>query len=233
MQKAYLSRAGARTWVSECSRSRRKPAQARSNQKVEWILEGATRVFDRQGLRGTTNLIAAEAGVPIGTLYEYFPNKLALLEMLAERHLEDASGRVNRLVDGWRLHPPSLVDALIADVVDAIIDTHVSHPSLHRLLAGLASSYPAVTRRALDLQKRLLAAMTSETVRLQPDLVDAERRVRLIVATISTTAHSLLEAGDADAEQWSAHLRSLAIAYVSKPVEPKQLHRRMAAQLKP
>ena len=218
MRKAYVTPAGARTRVSECSRPRRKPGQARSSEKVEWILEGATRVFDQQGLRGTTNLIAAEAGVSVGTLYEYFPNKQALLEALAERHLEDALTRVNRLVDGWRLHPPSLVDALIGDVVDAIIDTHVSHPSLHRLLAGLAPAYPAVTRRAMDLQKRLLAAMSSETVRLQPDLADADRRVRLIVATISTTAHSLLEAGDADAEQWSLHLRSLAIAYVNSPV---------------
>ena len=225
MRKAYVTPIDARTRVSEYPRPRRKPAQARSNQKVEWILEGATRVFDRQGLRGTTNLIAAEAGVSVGTLYEYFPNKQALLGALAERHLEDALTRVNRLLDGWRLHPPSLVEALIGDIVDAIIDAHVGHPSLHRLLAGLAPAYPAVTRRAMDLQKRLLAAMSSETVRLQPDLVDADRRAKLIVATISTTAHSLLEAGGADVEQWSLHLRSLAIAYMSRCIEPEQLRR--------
>ena len=51
----------------------------------------ATRIFDERGYRATTtNHIAAAAGVSIGSLYQYFPNKDALLAALAERHVNQA-----------------------------------------------------------------------------------------------------------------------------------------------
>lgn len=74
---------------------RRRPTQARSKQTVEAILEGAARVFRREGFEATTNRIAEEAGVGIGSVYEYFPNKQALLHALAERHVELAESRIS------------------------------------------------------------------------------------------------------------------------------------------
>ena len=63
--------------------ARKRPVQSRSKQTLEWILEGAARVFRAEGFDATTNRIAATAGVSIGTLYEYFPNKESLLVALA------------------------------------------------------------------------------------------------------------------------------------------------------
>lgn len=58
------------------------------------MLEAAARVFKREGFAATTNRIATAAGVSIGTLYEYFPNKQALLLALAERHVELAEAEI-------------------------------------------------------------------------------------------------------------------------------------------
>jgi AcrR family transcriptional regulator len=58
---------------------RKRPSQARSQELVDAILDGAARVFRRRGFAATTNEIAEAAGVSVGSIYQYFPNKLALL----------------------------------------------------------------------------------------------------------------------------------------------------------
>jgi AcrR family transcriptional regulator len=70
-------------------RPRREPAQARSAQTDAVILAAAARVLEREGpARFTTNRVAARAGVSIGSLYQYYPNKAALLFRLHEREWE-------------------------------------------------------------------------------------------------------------------------------------------------
>ncbi|MGK9273306.1 TetR/AcrR family transcriptional regulator [Williamsia muralis] len=71
------------------SRARKTPVQDRSRFMVDVILEAATRVFDSEGAAGTTNRIADVAGVSIGSLYQYFPNKHAIMAALAWRHLDE------------------------------------------------------------------------------------------------------------------------------------------------
>src|SRR5271154_4777544 len=71
---------------------RKLPRQQRSEATVESILEAAAQVFERHGYAaGTTNRIAERAGVSIGTLYQYFPNKDAILIALARRHLAEGT----------------------------------------------------------------------------------------------------------------------------------------------
>jgi AcrR family transcriptional regulator len=68
---------------------RREPTQDRSKQRVERIVDAATHVFAEGGYEGaTTEAIAERAGVPIGSLYQFFPNKKALFEAVGNRHLE-------------------------------------------------------------------------------------------------------------------------------------------------
>ena len=68
---------------------RRTPKQARSRATVEAIVEAAAQVLERKGPEGlTTNGVAERAGVSIGTLYQYFPDKQALLLAAARRELD-------------------------------------------------------------------------------------------------------------------------------------------------
>lgn len=69
-------------------RLRREPTQRRGRERVEAILDAAEHVFAEQGFeRATTEAIAARAGASIGSLYQFFPNKRALFDALAARHI--------------------------------------------------------------------------------------------------------------------------------------------------
>ncbi|MFN5165613.1 MAG: TetR/AcrR family transcriptional regulator, partial [Pseudomonadota bacterium] len=67
-------------------RPRKSPRQVRSADTVETILAAAARVLERESLAGfNTNRVAAVAGVSVGSLYQYFPNKSALIAALIDR----------------------------------------------------------------------------------------------------------------------------------------------------
>lgn len=71
------------------SHLRNRPRQARSAARVELLLDVAEEVFEEVGYdAATTNLVASRAGVPVGTLYRWFPDKAALAEALTDRYLE-------------------------------------------------------------------------------------------------------------------------------------------------
>jgi AcrR family transcriptional regulator len=75
-------------------KARKVPAQSRSQETVTVILEASARILESDGLRGfNTNAIAERAGVSIGSLYQYFPNKDAIVLALIggfEKALHDA-----------------------------------------------------------------------------------------------------------------------------------------------
>jgi AcrR family transcriptional regulator len=76
---------------------RKKPQQRRSQATVDAILDAAAIVFGSDGFAAAnTNAIAERAGVSIGSLYQYFPNKLALLEAVRERHIKGLWEEIGR-----------------------------------------------------------------------------------------------------------------------------------------
>src|ERR1700691_6490396 len=69
---------------------RKKPRQQRSQATVECILDATARVLCSTGYdRASTNRVALAAGVSVGSLYQYFPSKEALVAALVERHVEE------------------------------------------------------------------------------------------------------------------------------------------------
>ena len=123
--------------VDHTLKPRKRPLQARARRTVEAILEGAAQVFEKYGYaRTTTDRIAERAGVSIGSLYQYFPNKDAVVVALAERHQEVVLQRVrDRLhgIEGEALAAMDL-DVLLETFVGDLLELHRDHPRLYRLL---------------------------------------------------------------------------------------------------
>ena len=113
---------------------RKKPVQARSKESVRAILEATAQVFEQYGYAaGTTNRIAERAGVSIGTLYQYFPNKESLAVALLEDHLSKGQHLLNDWVGEVLASGMNLTQA-ITFFIEGMLDMHAGYPRLHHVL---------------------------------------------------------------------------------------------------
>lgn len=123
---------------------RKKPKQERSKATVEVIVEATTRIIEESGLAGlTTNHVARRAGVSVGSLYQYFPDKAALVEEVRARFAARfQSGMLGLL---GRLPGLTLREALRA-WVETVVDLHRESPGVH---AAVGTGSPDDAREAL------------------------------------------------------------------------------------
>jgi AcrR family transcriptional regulator len=111
---------------------RKTPKQRRSGETVEIILEATARILVSDGYdHASTNKIALAAGVSIGSLYQYFPNKEALVATLCERHISEmlaiCEGKLAEVATA-----PLPVAA--REIVCALLRAHAVEPKLHKVL---------------------------------------------------------------------------------------------------
>lgn len=149
---------------SSPSGMRRQPRQARSQERVNRILDVAEELFASQGYATTTtNAIAAQAQVPIGSLYQFFPDKTAILQALALRYGEMLHQELARIDEAAGALP-------LTDYVNQLIDTTdrflTSHPSYYAIFMEVqgtireleeidaASDAQLIEELAISLSKR-------------------------------------------------------------------------------
>lgn len=176
---------------------------------MQRILEAAAHVFAEHGyVGGTTNRIAEQAGISIGSLYQYFPNKDAVLRALMDSHVDDGARLLSeRLSEGL---PEKLEDTLRV-FVRATIDNHRDNPRLHRVLFEEAPRAPAFLARVHELEQLTVDA----TVRLLEQHPDARAGGRLNAQIAVTTIESLVH----------------RIVTSQTPVDPQQLEDEIVALL--
>jgi AcrR family transcriptional regulator len=170
-------------------RPRAAPRQQRSRETYDRVLDAAAAIFKEFGYAGTTtNKIAEAAGISIGTLYHYIPDKDALLYSLTERHLASGTDSIVNVFLRLRSEQLGLEESLRA-IISTIIDMHVNEPNLHHLLYDSAP-------RSEELQKRLKeadAAMATEVAwHLQRLGVAGEHRslvASLLVTGVEAQVH--------------------------------------------
>ena len=111
---------------------RKAPLQARSRRTVESILTAGAYILAERGIEGfTTNHVAERAGVNIASLYQYFPNKQAILEALQARHV----GRPEEADEDWRTRFKAMsLRAVLEALVDGALGEHAQNSGMHRVL---------------------------------------------------------------------------------------------------
>lgn len=125
---------------------RKMPRQSRSVATVEAVLEAAARILEERGPDGfNTNAIAERAGVGIGSVYQYFPNKHALIAALVRR---STAGLLARLETAGPAADAAGFEAGIAAMVRAAVAHQLARPDLERLLDEMQRRLPP---DALDL----------------------------------------------------------------------------------
>lgn len=206
-------------------RPRKSPSQARSRATVDAILAAAARIFVSLGYAGaTTNHIAARAGVSVGSLYEYFPNKDAMLVALLERHVSEAEELLERTAAEVAQSHLAL-DAAVGRFVAAMLELHGRDPALHRLLFEEAPLPARVRRRIAALEDRVVsfveAFLAAEPRCRRPD---AGLAARVAVQTIEALTHTLmLREKDADVAARAAEITTMVVSYLRAPAEPARL----------
>jgi AcrR family transcriptional regulator len=147
---------------------RRSPQQARSRAAWEAIVEAAAQIVERDGPAAlTTNAVAERAGVSIGTLYQYFPDKQAILIAAARREL------AGRPLAG---RPAAMVAALIAQL-ERLAGSFAAAPPSPRAESPRPRRRPTLERRIAGLIAEWLAALAAPArPALQPIPIRARRR---------------------------------------------------------
>jgi len=159
--------------------ARREPRQQRARLTVGAVLDASVKLLVRDGVDAlTTNRIAAVAGVSIGSVYQYFPDKHAIFEALRDRHADE----MRRLVDDTLVaHQTASLEQQLLALLDAIIDVHARDPELHELLDR------QLAQRA-GLRGALREVISSRAHELPPSR-DPERVLFVLPNMIDTLAH--------------------------------------------
>ena len=118
------------------------------------------RILQRDGAAGlTTNGVAALAGVSIGTLYQYFPNKEAILDALADREMVAMSERVMAVMQDASIATPQ---DRVAAVVRAVASAYDRRRGAHRLVMAHSISRGGGSGRLAPLLARLRAHLSAQ-----------------------------------------------------------------------
>jgi AcrR family transcriptional regulator len=170
--------------------ARKSPSQERSRRTVKRILDAAARIYHEHGYAGaTTNDVADEAGVSVGSLYQYFPNKDALLVALTRRHIESTTAGLTHLLG--QMSVASGFDTILRQVVDFLVEQH-HLDDLHLLVMHQAPRTPEISSE-LERAKSQLVDLAEHL--LVSRINDPQHRTlvaRMVVATIDAGVHDVI-----------------------------------------
>jgi AcrR family transcriptional regulator len=138
---------------------RKAPRQSRSQATVTAILDATARILVERGFAAaSTNAVAERAGVSVGSLYQYFPNKEALIAALHARHGEQMMAVIQRALT--KAMDATLDDAL-RGLIEATVEAHRVDADLHRVLEEQHDDLDADTmhQEYLDVMEDRIVAL--------------------------------------------------------------------------
>lgn len=166
--------------------------QQRSADRLARILDAGAELLDETGYEQlSTRAVADRAGVPIGSVYRFFPNKRALVDALAERNLEVYAGRIVARLE-------TIPEREWREAIDAVLDEYLA---MKRSVAGFSlvdfgppvpASGPIDTEANQRVAERLTELLSGHLGRGREEAVSAERLLRTVVVCVQA-ADALLQ----------------------------------------
>lgn len=191
---------------------RKEPRQARSRATVDAIVQAGARILSDEGWAGfTTNRVAELAGVSIGSLYQYFPDKLSLVDAIRHRHLDDSMAVMRRVrADGV------LPAEFAAQLVRAVVAAHSVHPGLHRVLLDEAPSSEEYRNpgSAFEIEYLSYYANAVATYRMRQSTSADHVAARVISDAIDGVIHNAARRGALDDTAMHRELVRLIALYL-------------------
>jgi len=193
---------------------RKQPQQARSTELVSVILEAALQVLAKEGAqRFTTTRVAEKAGVSVGSLYQYFPNKAAILFRLQSNEWRQTTDLLCGILEDVRRPPLERLRTL----VHAFIRSECEEAQMRVALNDAAPLY----RDAPEAQEAKGSGARTMEVFMQEVLPKASKATRalagtLITTTLSTVGKSLSESPrtGAEVEAYAGAMADMFCAYL-------------------
>jgi AcrR family transcriptional regulator len=168
---------------------RKVASQERSRSTVHALLEATARVLTKEGYdRASTNRIAEVAGVSIGSLYQYFPSKEALVAAVIDRHTQEVSEVTRNALVKVAARP---IEVAAREFVSVAIDAHRVNPKLHGVLSeqiprvGRLENIEANVRESYALVRGYLEAHRDEI-----DVADLDLAAFVLVTAVEALTHA-------------------------------------------
>ncbi len=189
-----------KTASSVAKKPRKRPLQARSQATVEAILEATTHILSQHGYEElSTNRVALRAGVSIGSLYQYFPSKEALVGELMDRHCDRMNALFGEAFLSGALRTPRELARL---VIGAIYEAKLENPELSRVLREKLPHLGRTSRLEQSLEQ--IAQAVADYLEQRKELlrVDCPKRAAFYVVELgeALTMSSVLKRPETDPE---------------------------------
>jgi AcrR family transcriptional regulator len=169
---------------------RKNASQERSRATVDALVEATARILVKEGFeRTSTNRIAEIAGVSVGSLYQYFPGKEALVAAVIDRHNEEIMGIVRATLTELADMP---IEKAVRRLVTVAIEAHRINPKLHRVLAEQIPRARKLDVEAFNREVHALVRAYLDSRRKEMRRIDLDVATFICVSAIEAVAHNVV-----------------------------------------
>ncbi|MBA0173805.1 MULTISPECIES: TetR/AcrR family transcriptional regulator [Pectobacterium] len=173
---------------SSITRPRKLPVQERSRLTVDAIIQASAYILNESGWEGlTTNSIAERAGVNISSLYQFFPNKEAIINELQRRHALEIHSDLHNTLKLFR-EKSSLREALTL-VIEMVVNKHRVAPAVHK---AVTEEIPLTVRRVLEDDEEELSKMFLDALKpFMKNVPDPEFAIYIVGIVTHAVIHRI------------------------------------------
>ncbi|MFL9867738.1 TetR/AcrR family transcriptional regulator [Paraburkholderia fungorum] len=198
--------------------ARRAPRQQRSRATVDALIQAGAHVLAARGwTKFTTNEVARVAGASIGSLYQYFPDKLALAEAIRTRHLDEVLAVLpnpGERGDAIGLELELELEKRVGQVIDGIIAIHLDSQRLHRVLLDEVPLAARASGDAFEVEylRRYQALIQPGTQ--QPGTPGDAIAAQVLASAVEGVVHAAASRGELGTPEMRRELNGFVCAYL-------------------